>query len=121
MIISARVKTQSPNVSVYKDDGVWWAEMDDPNSGTRFTSSADARGFIDKVESMAEYLDVYADMIVWVPKDDAAKRFLNRARKMQQDSTESTEDNMTPTGEESADATESTPARGEASTPIESS
>lgn len=105
---------------MYKDDGVWWAEMDDANSGLRCTYSTDAVGFIDKVEAMAEYVDVYSDMIVFVSKDDAAKKFLNRARKAKKNRAESDEDVLSSVDEESASDTEQTSAESTASTPIES-
>ena len=83
---------QSSEVRVYKDDGVWWAEIDDPEHGTRATYGSGPEGFLDRVDQMVWYVDLELEDIDWAPQDAPAKKFLNRARKLHGNTAESKEE-----------------------------
>lgn len=80
--MSAAKKPISYNeVRVYKDDGMWCASINDRVENFRFTFTNDAACFVDYVDQMLEAVGLELDEIEWVPVDDTAKSFLNKALK----------------------------------------
>lgn len=66
-------------VSVYKDDGVWFAEINDWQDHIRFTFTNDAAVFVRYVVEMLDAMDLTLDEIKWVTVDETAEGFLKKA------------------------------------------
>ena len=79
---------------------MWWAEIEDADlEMIRAVYSSNADTFCAYTESMLWYVDLTLDDIAWSPVDDSAKKFLNRARKLHENGSQSEQD----TSEEEGD------------------
>jgi hypothetical protein len=73
---------QSTEVRVYKDDGVWWAEIQDSFvKTTRSTYASNSESFISHVEDMLEWVGLTLSDVTFLSSDDTTKKFIARARR----------------------------------------